>query len=73
MYCLYLLEIYTNYCLFAYCGVPTHNVLCFCFVCLRLVYPMLPVYLDCSYLIVLSVFSNVYVKHLVSTSNINDM
>ena len=26
-------------------------VLCFCFVCLRLVYPMLPVSLDCSFLI----------------------
>jgi hypothetical protein len=26
---------------------PTHNVVCFCFVCLCLVYPMLPVSLDC--------------------------
>ena len=25
---------------------PTHIVVCFCFVCLRLVYPMLPVSLD---------------------------
>ena len=39
---------------------PTHIVLCFCFVCLRLVYPMLPVSLDCSFLIDPSVFSNVY-------------
>jgi hypothetical protein len=27
---------------------PTYIVLCFCIVCLRLVYPMLPVSLDCS-------------------------
>ena len=31
-----------------------------CFVCLRLVYPMLPVSLDCPFLMALSVFSNVY-------------
>jgi len=30
---------------------PTHVVLCFCFVCLCLVYPMLPVSLDCSFMI----------------------
>ena len=39
---------------------PTHIVLCFFFVCLRLVYPMLPISLDCPFLIVPSVFSNVY-------------
>jgi len=32
---------------------PTHIVLCFCFVCLRLVSPMLSVSLDCQYLIAL--------------------
>jgi len=32
---------------------------CFCFVCLRLVYPVLPVSLDCPFLIAPSVFSNV--------------
>ena len=42
-------------CLFAYSGV-----LCFCFVSLRLVYSMLPVSLDCLFLIASSVFSNVY-------------
>ena len=35
-------------------------VLCVCFVFTRLVYPMLPVSLDCSYLIAPSVFCNVY-------------
>ena len=30
---------------------PTHIMLCFCFVSLRLVYPMLPVSLDCPFLI----------------------
>ena len=39
-----------------------HIVLCFCFVCFRLVYPMLPVSLDCPLLIVFSVFSNVYLN-----------
>jgi len=40
---------------------PTHIVLCFCFVFLRLVYPMLPVFwsLDCPFLIAPLVFSNV--------------
>jgi len=39
---------------------PTHIVLCFLFVFLRLVYPMLPVSLDCPFLITPSVFSSVY-------------
>ena len=39
---------------------PTHNVLCFSFVCLRLVYHMLPVSLDCPFVIASSVFSNGY-------------
>ena len=39
---------------------PTHIVLCFCFVFLRLVYNMLPVSMDCPFLIALSIFSNVY-------------
>ena len=43
-------------CLFVYCGVQ--HILC-CVV-LHLVYPMLPVSLDCPFLIVPSVFSNVY-------------
>jgi len=38
----------------------THIVLRFCFVCLRLVYTMLPVSLDCAVLIAPSVFSNLY-------------
>ena len=41
--------------LFAYSSVQ-HKL---CFVFLRLVYPMLPVSLDCSFLIAPSVFSNV--------------
>ena len=43
---------------------PTRIVLCFCFVFLRLVHPMLPVSLDCPILIVPSVFSNVYLYSL---------
>jgi hypothetical protein len=35
-------------------------VLCFCFVCFRLVYPVLPASLDCPFLIAPSVFSSVY-------------
>ena len=36
-------------CLFPYSGV--HHVLCFCFVCLRLAYPMLPVSLNCPFVL----------------------
>jgi len=48
---------YLHYlCLFVYSGVQ--HILC-C-VCLRLVYSMLPVSLDCPFLIGPSVFSNIY-------------
>jgi len=46
-----------------------HHILCcvFCFVFHGLVYTMLPVYLDCPFLITLSVFSNVYItKHSIT-------
>ena len=46
-----------------------HIVLYFYFVCLRLVHSMLPVSLDCSFLIAPFVFSNVYLPELL-TSNI---
>jgi hypothetical protein len=39
---------------------PTHIVLCFCFVCLRLVYHMLPVFLHCPFWIAPLVLSNFY-------------
>ena len=51
-------------CVLVYSGVE--HILCFCFVCLRLVYPVLPVSLDCSLLIVPSIFS----KHLFRNCNI---
>jgi hypothetical protein len=38
---------------------PTHIVLCFCIVFLRLVYPMLSVTLDCPFCIAPSALSNV--------------
>ena len=41
---------------------PTHIVLSLCFVCLRRVYPMLPVIRGCPLLIEPSVFSNVYLS-----------
>ena len=41
---------------------PKHIVLCFCFVFLCLLHPMLPVSLDCPFLIAPSVFSNVYLQ-----------
>ena len=44
---------------------PTHIVLCICFVCFRLVYPMLPVSRDCPFLIATSVFTNVLFKSYV--------
>ena len=47
---------------FAYVYIVVSNTYClvFCIVCLRLVYSMLPVSLDCLFLIAPSVFSNVY-------------
>jgi len=42
------------------CVCQTYIELCFCFVCLRLMYPLLPVSLDCPFLIASSVSSNVY-------------
>jgi hypothetical protein len=48
-------------CLFAHGGVQ-HILLCFLFVCLRVVCPMLPVSMDCPFLIAPSVFSNVYLS-----------
>ena len=47
-------------CWFAHSGVE--HILCcvFAFVFLRLVYPMLPVSLECPFLVANSVFSNVY-------------
>ena len=39
---------------------PAHIVLYYCFVFLHIVYPVLPVSLDCTFLIAPSVFSNVY-------------
>ena len=56
--CLYVLVLFTLFVCELWC--PTHNVFCFCFVFLRLVYPMLPVSLDVPFLIAPSVFSNVY-------------
>jgi hypothetical protein len=54
--------------LYAY-WFPKHIVVCFCFVFLRLVYPMLPVSLDCSFFIAPFVFYNVYLlqKRVVHT------
>ena len=53
-------------CLLADSGVQTHIVLCFCFVCLRVMSSMLSVFLDCPFLIAPSVFCNVCV-HLDTT------
>ena len=64
--CLYVLVCRSAHVLFTLfvfvCALwcPTYIVFCFCFVFLRLVYPMLPVSLDCPFLIAPSVFSNVY-------------
>jgi hypothetical protein len=58
-------------CLLAYSG-DQHTILCLCFVCPRLVFPVLPFSLDCSFLIAPSVFSNVYLSpmYAISTSQI---
>jgi hypothetical protein len=44
-------------CLFVYSGFQ-HILFCFCFVFIRLMYPMLPVSLDCPVVISPSIFSN---------------
>jgi hypothetical protein len=43
-----------------FCVLREGIVLCFCFAFRRLVYPMLPVSLDCPFVIAPSVISNVY-------------
>jgi hypothetical protein len=52
-------------CLLAYSGIQ--HILCcvFCFVSLRLVYPMLLVSLDSPFLMSPSVFSNVYSQQMI--------
>ena len=56
-------------CLFVHSGVHL-IVLCFCFVFLRLVYPMFQVSLDCQFVIAPLVFSNVYLfKHKSDSHN----
>jgi len=56
------------FCLFAHSGVQ--HILCYVFglFFLRPVYPMLPVSLDCQFLIVSSVFSNVYLYYFICCS-----
>jgi hypothetical protein len=50
-------------CLFGYSGVQCNTtVFCFCFAFLHLVYPMLPVSLDCPFSIAHSVLSHVYYR-----------
>ena len=52
--------------LFVFAVVSKYIVLCFCFVFLHLVYPMLSVSVDCPFLIAPWVFSNVYSYCLVN-------
>jgi hypothetical protein len=48
-------------------------VLYFCFVCLRLVYPVLPVSLDYQFLVALSVVSNVYLSCVPSVTSVSGL
>ena len=50
-----------NLCMFAFSGIQ--HILCCVFVLLRHVYPVLPVFLDCPFMIGPSVFSNVYLNY----------
>ena len=56
--------LFTQWCL-------THIVLCFCFIFLRLMNTMLPVSLDCPFLIAPSVFSSVYFRVLIQVLQVN--
>ena len=58
------------FCLFAQWCL-THIVLCFCFIFLRLMNTMLPVSLDCPFLIAPSVFSSVYFRVLIQVLQVN--
>jgi hypothetical protein len=58
-------------CLFTYSGVQ-HILCCVFVICLRLVYPMLQVSLDCPFLIVPSVFSFICRAKVVSCSPAHD-
>jgi hypothetical protein len=58
------------FCLFAQWCL-THIVLCFCFIFLRLMNTMLPVSLDCPFLIAPSVFSSVYFRFLIQVLQVN--
>jgi hypothetical protein len=62
---------YLRYICLLYIVVSTHIVLCFCFVCLRLVCPMLPVSLDCPFLIVTLVFSKLTPLYTTNIYNVN--
>jgi hypothetical protein len=46
------------------------SALCFCFVCLRLVCPLFPGSLDCSFLMIPSVFSNVYLYSVLHQNSV---
>ena len=59
-----LLSYFRYLCLFTYSGVLTRIVLCFWFVCLRLVYPMLPDFLKFPFVIAPSVFSDFYLHRM---------
>ena len=58
-------------CLFVYSGVQHIWCCVFCFVFIRIVYPMLSVSLDCPFLIAPSVFSNVFSNNIFSESHLN--
>jgi hypothetical protein len=63
-FCLRLTSYLRCLCLFVHSGVQ-RTLCCALFVfCLRLVYPVLPVSLDCPFLIPTSVFSSVYMIHV---------
>ena len=49
--------------LLAHSGVQTHIVLCFCFVCRRLICPVVPVSLDFPFLIASLILSDVYLHN----------
>ena len=58
-------------CLYLFAYSDAQHIVCFCFVFLRLVYPMLPVSLDCPFLIAPSVFSGVYFQPRVTILSSN--
>ena len=70
-FCVPCCDVRYDFLMFTYTGVQ--HMVCFWFVCLRLVYPMLLISLDCPFVIAPSVFSNLYLLSILYVLLRNDV